>query len=110
MGQERPLVSKSAFIQLKDLEPHWELHWNVYRFLGIISFNVHSTGVLWDQEFKRNSPLFSNNPVLWREADMFKKKQNCDNCWDRGNMGYFGKTKKGHALEESGNVSPRQWA
>lgn len=71
MGQERPLVSKSAFIHLKNLEPHW----NVYHFLGIILFNVHSTGVLCDQEFKRNSPLFSKNPVLWREADMFKKKK-----------------------------------
>lgn len=105
MGQERPLVSKSAFIHLKNLEPHW----NVYHFLGIILFNVHSTGVLCDQEFKRNSPLFSKNPVLWREADMFKKKtKQCDNCWDSGNMGYFGKTKKGRALVESGNVSQRQ--
>lgn len=70
IGQERPLVSKSAFIHLKDLEPHW----NVYLFLGIISLNVHSTEVLWDQEFKRNSPLFSKNPVLWREADMLNNQ------------------------------------
>lgn len=105
IGQERPLVSKSAFIHLKDLEPHW----NVYRFLGIISLNVHSTEVLWDQEFKRNSPLFSKNPVLWREADMLTNQptNQCDNCWDSWNMGYFGKTKKGPSLVESGTVSQR---
>lgn len=48
----------------------------MYHFLGITSLNVHSTGVPWDQEFRRNSPLFSKNPVLWREAGMVKKKNN----------------------------------
>ena len=66
----------------------------MYRFLGIISFNVHSTGVLWDQEFKRNSPLFSNNPVLWREADMFKKKTKLITAGIGGIWGILGKQKR----------------